>query len=145
MLYKITYDHVAIRRESKFIHPLVYRQIHTSTNYYKVIIVQAFMHVLVTCKNEEDPFKNEGAGVLTTLLSLKVYGDFSRASRTANSAVLGPTGRISNSFKMLWMCLLPAKINFFSIITLWELSVAMETRVLIRSDPKSDAAFPQPQ
>ena len=44
MLYKITYDLVAIpvakylvpnRRESKFIHHLAYIQIHTSTNYYK--------------------------------------------------------------------------------------------------------------
>ena len=30
----------------------------------------------------------------------------------------------------------------FSIINLWELSVAMETRVLIRSGPKAVAAFP---
>ena len=44
MMYKITYDLVAIpasaylipnRRESRFIHPLAYRQTHTSTNYYK--------------------------------------------------------------------------------------------------------------
>ena len=44
MFYKITYDLVAIpvaenlvpsHRESKFIHPLAYKQIHTSTNYYK--------------------------------------------------------------------------------------------------------------
>ena len=44
MLYKITYDIVAIPiaeylvpngRESKFIHPLAYRQSRTSTNYYK--------------------------------------------------------------------------------------------------------------
>ena len=44
MIYKITYDIVAIplteylipnRRESKFIHPLAYRQIPTATNYYK--------------------------------------------------------------------------------------------------------------
>ena len=33
----------------------------------------------------------------------------------------------------------------FSIITLWELSVVMETRVLIRSDPKPNAVFPQAQ
>ena len=32
----------------------------------------------------------------------------------------------------------------FSIITLWELLVAMKTGVLIRSGPKSNAAFPQP-
>ena len=44
MMYEITYDLDAIpvsvylipnRRESRFIHPLAYRQIHTSTNYYK--------------------------------------------------------------------------------------------------------------
>ena len=27
--------------------------------------IQDFMVVLVTCKNEEDPIKNEGAGVVT--------------------------------------------------------------------------------
>ena len=48
------------------------------------------MHVLGTCKNEEDPIKNEGARVFTRFLPLLVYGDFSRRSRGANSAVLGP-------------------------------------------------------
>ena len=33
----------------------------------------------------------------------------------------------------------------FPIITLWELSVAMETRVLIESGPKPKAANPLPQ
>ena len=35
--------------------------------------------------------------------------------------------------------------NIFPIITQWELSVAMETRVLIRSGPKPNATFPPPQ
>ena len=48
------------------------------------------MHVLVTCKNEDDRFKNEVARVFTRFLPLLVYGDFSRRSRAANSAVLGP-------------------------------------------------------
>ena len=48
------------------------------------------MHVLTTCKNEDDRIKNEGARVFTRLLPLLVYGDFSRRSRAANSAVLGP-------------------------------------------------------
>ena len=48
------------------------------------------MHVLVTCKNEANPIKNEGARVFTILLPLQVYGDFSRRSRAANSSVLGP-------------------------------------------------------
>ena len=53
-------------------------------------IIQAFMHVLVTCKNEDDQIKNEGARVFTRFLPLQVYGDFSRRSRAAISAVLGP-------------------------------------------------------
>ena len=32
----------------------------------KIKLIQTFMGVLVTCKNEEDPFKNEGARVVTT-------------------------------------------------------------------------------
>ena len=34
----------------------------------KFELIQAFIVVLVTCKNEEDPIKNEGARVLTSLL-----------------------------------------------------------------------------
>ena len=45
---------------------------------------------LITCKNEEDPIKNEGASVLTTFSPLYVYRDFSRRSGAANFAVLGP-------------------------------------------------------
>ena len=59
-------------------------------NLPKFEVIQAFMHVLVTCKNEVDRFKNEGARVFTRFLQLYVYGDFSRRSRAANSAVLGP-------------------------------------------------------
>ena len=36
----------------------------------KIKLIQAFMVVLITCKNEEDPFKNEGARVVTTDLTL---------------------------------------------------------------------------
>ena len=48
------------------------------------------INVLVSCKNEEDPNKNEGARVLTTFLLLKVYREFFRRSRVGNSAVHGP-------------------------------------------------------
>ena len=41
------------------------------------------MHVLIACKNEEDPSKNEGARVFTT------FPSFFRRSREANSAVRG--------------------------------------------------------
>ena len=39
-------------------------------------IIQAFMDVRVTCKNEEEPFKNEGARVITKDLPLQFYADF---------------------------------------------------------------------
>ena len=56
----------------------------------KFELIQAFMHVRTTCKNEDDRIKNERARVFTRFLPLQVYGDFSRRSRAANSAVLGP-------------------------------------------------------
>ena len=59
-------------------------------NVPKFELIQAFMHVLDTCKNEEDPIKNEGVRVFTRFLPLYVYGDFSRRSRAANSAVRVP-------------------------------------------------------
>ena len=62
-------------------------------------LVRDVMDVLVTCKYEEDPIKNEGARVH----------------------------------------------NIFPIITLWELSIAMETRVPNQSGPKPNAAFHPPQ
>ena len=36
----------------------------------KFELIQAFMHVLVTCKNEDDRIKNEGARVSTRFLPL---------------------------------------------------------------------------
>ena len=57
------------------------------------------MDVLVTCKNKEDPIKNESARLVTI---------------------------------------------FSPIVTLWDLSVAMETRVLIRSGTILLQPFPHP-
>ena len=59
-------------------------------NLPKFDLIQAFMHVLLTCKNEVDQIKNEGARVITKFSPIKVYGDFFRHPRAANSAVLGP-------------------------------------------------------
>ena len=36
----------------------------------KFKLVQAFMHVLVICKNEDDSIKSEGASVVTTFFPL---------------------------------------------------------------------------
>ena len=47
------------------------------------------MHVLVTCKNEDDRFKMKELECSQDF-SHYVNGDFSRRSRAANSAVLGP-------------------------------------------------------
>ena len=52
-------------------------------------LIQAFRVVLVTCKNEEDPIKNEGARMLTRFSPLQVYGNFFSRSRAVISAVLG--------------------------------------------------------
>ena len=39
-------------------------------NLPKFELIQALMHGLVTCKNEEDPIKNEGARVFTRFFPL---------------------------------------------------------------------------
>ena len=67
----------------------------------KFILIQAFMHILFTCKNEEDLIKNEGTGVFTTFLPLYVYGDFYRRSRQLTPQSLFRYGRIANSFEVL--------------------------------------------
>ena len=41
--------------------------------------IQVFMHVLISCKNEEDQIKNEGARVFTTFLPCKSMGILSDA------------------------------------------------------------------
>ena len=79
-------------------------------------------------------------------------GIFFGRSREANSAVGGPIRLVrallyvimTCNYQKDWMKNGRGKSGdiVFSIITLWELSVAMETRVLIRSGPKPNAAFP---
>ena len=43
----------------------------------KIKLIQIFMSVLITCKNEDDQFKNEGARVVTKNLPLLAFADFS--------------------------------------------------------------------
>ena len=67
----------------------------------KIKLIQPFMNVLVTCKNEEDPIKNEGARVVTTDLPLKVYADFYDAQgKFTTQPEVGSTLN-SNSSKLL--------------------------------------------
>ena len=46
------------------------------------------MAVLVTCKNEEDPIRNDGARAFTTSFPLLVSEDFFKRSRAVNSPCL---------------------------------------------------------
>ena len=69
-------------------------------------IVRDFIVVLVTCKNEEDPFKNEGARVFTTL-----YKCVFRRSRADNSGVGCGSGRNLNSSKLSCMSSLPIRMK----------------------------------
>ena len=64
------------------------------------------MDVLVTCKYEEDPIKNEGAKVDTTL-----YSNFSDAQGQITLVLVSVSSRISNSFKLLCMVSLPARMR----------------------------------
>ena len=64
------------------------------------------MGVLDACKNEEDSTKNEGARVVTTL-----FIDFSDAQgQLTPKSVMESCGN-SNPSKLLWLTLLPARIN----------------------------------
>ena len=61
----------------------------------KFELIQAFKVVLVICKNEEDPIKNEGARVLTSLLF-----DFSDAQGQLTPKSVVEFCRNSNSSKL---------------------------------------------
>ena len=61
------------------------------------------MVVLLTCKNKEDPIKNEAARVLTRL-----YIDFSHTQGQLTLQSMVKSGQNSNSSKLLWLSSLPA-------------------------------------
>ena len=69
-------------------------------------LVPDFMVVLITCKNEEDPIKNEGAGVFTTL-----YINFSDAHGQITLESVVVSGQNSNLFKLSCMSLSPARMK----------------------------------
>ena len=73
------------------------------------------MGVLVACKNE-DPIKNEGARVVTTL-----FGDFSHAQGQLTPKSVMESCRNSNPSRLLWLTLLPAgmKIHWKMKVLEW--------------------------
>ena len=75
------------------------------------------MGVLVACKNEEDPIKNEGARVVTTL-----FIDSSHAQGQLTLKSVMESCRNSNPSKLLWLTYLPArmkKINWKMKVLEW--------------------------
>ena len=71
-------------------------------------LFQDFIVVLVTCKNKEDPIKNEGATVFTTL-----YSNFSDAQGQITLEMVVVSGRNLNSFKLSCMSSLLARMRMF--------------------------------
>ena len=64
------------------------------------------MVVLLTCKNKEDPIKNEGTRVFTTF-----YIDFSDAQGQITLELVVVSSRKWNSSKLSCMSLLPARMK----------------------------------
>ena len=64
------------------------------------------MNVLVTCKYEEDPIKNEGARVVTPL-----YSNFSDAQGQITLVLVSVSGRTLNSSKLSCMSSIPARMK----------------------------------
>ena len=70
------------------------------------------MGFLVVSKNEEDPIKNEGTRVVTTL-----FIDFSDAHGQLTPKSVMESCLNSNSSKLLWLILLPARMMKMTIHT----------------------------
>ena len=64
------------------------------------------MDVIITCMYEEDPIKNEGARVVTTL-----YINISDAQGQITLGLVVVSGRNLNSSKLSCMSLLPARMR----------------------------------
>ena len=82
----------------------------SDANYPKFNLIQAFMHVLLTCKNEVDQIKNEGARVFTIL-----YINFSNAQGQITLELVVVSGRNLNSSKLSCMSLLPARMRMINL------------------------------
>ena len=73
-------------------------------------LVRDVIDVLVTCKYEKDPIKNEGARVDITLYSI-----FSDAQGQITLVLVSVSGRNLNSSKLSCMSLLPARLRMIDL------------------------------
>ena len=80
-------------------------------NLPKFELIQVFMHVLVTCKNEEDQIENEGARSSQDFSHYKSMGFFPDAQGQLTLQSTVRSGQISISSKTLWLSALPAKMK----------------------------------
>ena len=72
-------------------------------------LVRDLMDVLITCKYEEDPIKNEGARVVTTL-----YINISDVQGQITLVLVVVSGRNLNSSKLSCMSSLPARMRMIN-------------------------------
>ena len=93
-----------------------------------------FMGVLVAYKNEEDPNKNEGARVVTTL-----FIDFSHAQGKLTPKSVMESCRNSNPSKLSWLTLLHARMKTIH----WKMKVLEWSQRF--SNYKSMGIFPNAQ
>ena len=74
-------------------------------------LIQALIHVIITCKYEKHPIKNSGENVITSFPHYMSMGFFSYAQGQLTPQSLIRSGRISNSSEMLAMFSLPASMK----------------------------------
>ena len=86
------------------------------------------MDVLVTCKYKEDPIKNEGARVDTTL-----YSNFSDTQGQITLVLVSVSGRNLNSSKLSCMSSLPLGYTPHNIHEIWLLLLLEEHLLYIRA------------
>ena len=77
----------------------------------KFKLIQAFIVVILICKNKEDSFKIESNRVVRTFPPLKVYGFFPDAQGQQTHKSLVGSCRISNSSKLLCLSLLDERMK----------------------------------
>ena len=81
------------------------------------------------------PHDASGAGPVWTP-GARLAGFMKRTTRHCYTQNMRALGLVVSEKKILYV---------FPIVSLWELSVAMETRVLIRPGPEPNTTFPPPQ